>query len=532
MTRDLLCRIKPYIQPFERTLALQELATLAGTRPQPAHDDEPPTLFRVTTSTRASTLADALSYWERVNDNAVATRQALREATVNIMRNGIPLADLRAALPLGPDAILPNRRCLRYASHGLHEYRGKFFPQLVRSLINIARVPSRGLVADPMCGSGTTLVEAILAGRRVIGSDINPLSVELARTKCLVLSADPRRLQADYQRLRDRILKNKPQVAGRPLPYLSSLPLPDQEYLRGWFAEQVLADLDDVITSIQRVKDSTSRALFRLSLSNIIRRVSWQKDDDLRVRKEVRTDVEVDVMKEFLEELGRSIRVLLAFLYEDHMARGAFRVVEADARSITTPWKRITGRVDAVITSPPYATALPYIDTDRLSLSYLGLLSRPTHRLREVTMVGNREISDRLRADYWRQFERERHQLPDDLVRLLLRVERLNQHGSSGFRRKNMAALLAKYFLDMRQVLEQTRMLLKPRAKAYVVVGSNHTIARGEHIDIDTARHLSRLAELVGFTIGDHLAMEMLVSRDIFRKNASNAETILELINP
>ena len=34
-----------------------------------------------------------------------------------------------------------------------------------------------------------------------------------------------------------------------------------------------------------------------LSLSNVIRSVSWQKNDDLRVRKELRLDVEIDPIR-------------------------------------------------------------------------------------------------------------------------------------------------------------------------------------------------------------------------------------------
>ena len=44
--------------------------------------------------------------------------------------------------------------------HGLHPYLGKFPPQLAEALIR-RHCPEGGLVLDPFCGSGTTLVEAV-----------------------------------------------------------------------------------------------------------------------------------------------------------------------------------------------------------------------------------------------------------------------------------------------------------------------------------------------------------------------------------
>ena len=96
---------------------------------------------------------------------------------MGIARNGAAAGALPKTVRMLVPSTLPNKRCLRYATHGLHEYRGKFFPQLVRALMNIARLPEDAVVLDPMCGSGTTLVEARLSGRRSYGLDMNPLSV-------------------------------------------------------------------------------------------------------------------------------------------------------------------------------------------------------------------------------------------------------------------------------------------------------------------------------------------------------------------
>ncbi|HEV2224516.1 MAG TPA: hypothetical protein VGR84_16105 [Candidatus Acidoferrales bacterium] len=525
MKQQCVCRMKPYIQPFERTLAVAELSAIARTKPIAVDRTEEPVLFSLPMATKADALVRHLAYWEVVETNKPCfTTQVLRERTVNVVRNGVPPKDIPQLLK--DDIVLPNRRCLRYGTHGIHEYRGKFFPQLVRSLINIADVPKRGIVADPMCGSGTTDVEAVLGEYRALGLDMNPLSVLMAHNKCALLSVAPELLNSSYEAIRDKLIRPSSKRNGK-LTYFASLPARDQEYLSGWFSEQVLQDLDEVARTIEQ-SDKRVRDFFRLSLSNIIRSVSWQKDDDLRVRKELRLDAEIDPIREFLEELGRSVRVVLAFLYHNRETQfGPFDIAEGDARDLATAWSKWRDKIDTIITSPPYATALPYLDTDRLSLSYLGLLPRPEHRHLDQHMIGNREISEKQRSMYWRIFESKKKKLPKSVSVLIQKVDALNSKIEVGFRRRNLPALLTKYFLDMQQVFEGMKAVLRPGCPAYVVVGNNHTIAGGERVEIETASLLVEIAAAVGMKSERRIPMEMLVSRDIFKKNAVASEEIL-----
>lgn len=527
---NLRFRIKPYIQPFERRLALLELAALTGADPIPVDgslDDAGE--FLINTHARRTTLSARLAFWEAVIGNVeTPTTQALLEATTNVVRNGVPLAEIARTLPFTATPVLPNRRCLRYGTHGLHEYRGKFFPQLVRALINTSKVPIGGVIADPMCGSGTTIVEANTAGFTALGADINPLSVLMARTKAGLLTVPPAKLARSYEALRESLLAPRPRGAGGPLAYFASLPHADQQYLASWFSEQVLRDLDRIATAVGNERDPEIRNYFRLALSNIIRSVSWQKLDDLRVRKHVRLDDDIDPVKEFLEGLGRSTRSILAILHQRGKARtGNFEVVEHSATDLERAWPNFVGRVDTVITSPPYATALPYLDTDRLSLCYLGLLPRPLHRQRDAAMIGNREISERKRLSHWKDFLDAKDSLPESITRLVEKIDNLNSHSDVGFRRRNLAALLGRYFLDMRSVLLGVKRVLKKDGCAYVVIGNNSTTAGGERVSIETATLLEDLAKRVGFVSEGSIPMDMLVSRDIFRKNAMASEVIL-----
>jgi DNA modification methylase len=68
-----------------------------------------------------------------------------------------------------------------WATHGKNaKFRGNWAPQIPRNLILRYSKPG-DLVLDPMCGSGTTLVECKLLGRNAIGFDINPKMVNLSQ---------------------------------------------------------------------------------------------------------------------------------------------------------------------------------------------------------------------------------------------------------------------------------------------------------------------------------------------------------------
>ena len=526
----LVCKMKEYIQPFERHLALAELRALAHGPITPLDGDNDTAVhFAINGRNNAEHLRSALAYWCSVgSDTDALTLQLRGEATSLIARNGSDTQTFPETVQALVPRTLPNKRCLRYATHGIHEYRGKFFPQLVRSLMNSIDLPGEAFIVDPMCGSGTTLVEALLSGRRCFGLDRNPLSAFIADVKCEALTLEPTELLSSLAKLQE-ILDGplKLRLEGRKSDLLSES---DRAYLQRWFSATVLLEMDHIDNAVASLPSQPIRNFFSVCLSNILRAVSLQKNDDLRIRREIADIPLGETVRRFLAEALRSTRLVAAFLIERGPATAdGWRVDLGDARHTASLVPDLVGNVDAVITSPPYATALPYIDTDRLSLVYLGLLPRKAHRPLDSHMIGNREVTPKERERLWGAYEQNRELLPRVTRQLIEKIDRLNKNGDVGFRRRNLSALLSKYFFDMRLVIQDIRRLLRPHGTAFLVVGNNRTTAGGRNVEIKTAYHLEQISAEIGFHLSGNLSMEMLVSRDIFRRNAMPSEQILVL---
>lgn len=74
----------------------------------------------------------------------------------------------------------PNRG--KWATHDA-KYRGNWSPYIPRNLI-LRYTKEKDLVLDQFVGGGTTLVEAKLLNRNVIGVDVNPIALERCKEKC------------------------------------------------------------------------------------------------------------------------------------------------------------------------------------------------------------------------------------------------------------------------------------------------------------------------------------------------------------
>lgn len=92
---------------------------------------------------------------------------------------------VQAALVAGARDAAP----VRGLTHGFYKYPARFSPIFARAAIQAFSDPG-DLVLDPHVGGGTTLVEAIAAGREAVGVDISTLAEFVTSIKCTIFSED------------------------------------------------------------------------------------------------------------------------------------------------------------------------------------------------------------------------------------------------------------------------------------------------------------------------------------------------------
>jgi len=78
-------------------------------------------------------------------------------------------------------------------THNFYRYPARFSPTFASTAIHLFSKPG-DIVLDPYMGGGTTVIEAMLAGRHVIGTDLNSLAVFIAKVKTTKLNPNEKNI--------------------------------------------------------------------------------------------------------------------------------------------------------------------------------------------------------------------------------------------------------------------------------------------------------------------------------------------------
>src|SRR5262249_20113364 len=132
------------------------------------------------------------------------------------------------------------------------------------------------------------------------------------------------------------------------------------------------AALSSALSQINAAPDTTARRLCLLALSSILRGVSLQLPEDLRIRRRPEP-FEAPLLAGAFTAAVAEIREGIVEMSSWGEPTGSHEIARGSADDIGV-FRAVSGdRRRLIVTSPPYATALPYIDTDRLSILALGL---------------------------------------------------------------------------------------------------------------------------------------------------------------
>jgi DNA methylase len=413
------------------------------------------------------------------------------------------------------------RQATRYSVHALHEYKGRFNPQLARFLLNYLAQSKQARVLDPFCGSGTTIVESELNGFSATGIDSNPLAVFISKAKLRALGTSAHEIASVFDILLERMSKNpEPKSAG------SADAIDRTEYLKRWFPSETLTVIESLRRSILETAGRAAPVLLTLA-SDLLREYSLQEPSDLRIRRRICPLPE----RPFLDALQTRVGNFLATLESAQTITGILKIrsraLLTDARHLATHKTLSAERFDLVITSPPYATALPYIDTQRLSLIWLGLSTPKQLRALEAEAIGSRELNGQSEG-LGERLHLNSDNLPAIIYSFCRRLKKAVSQ-DDGFRRQAVPALIYRYFSDMKGTLASLRPLLRRRARVAMVIGTNHTNLSSLRFDIDTPRFVRLIGQDLGYSVSEIIALQTYQRYGLHHKNAIQDESLIIL---
>jgi len=239
----------------------------------------------------------------------------------------------------------------QYLTHTFHSYPARFIPQIPLSFIKLFTKENE-TVLDPMCGCGTTLVEAFLNNRNSIGNDFNPLATLITKVKTTLINENEfryfnkklavmkRYLDLDYRRVDERINN-----------------LPNRKVSK-IFNRVVISKLESIRETLLEVKEEGHNDLFdfgRVALSSTIWSLVENGDgidvDDIFLKK-------VKSMQNNLNKMAKIIKTIPEVI-----------VICGDARKLDVK----NDSIDLIVTSPPYVNALDYYRAHMYNMLWLGM---------------------------------------------------------------------------------------------------------------------------------------------------------------
>ena len=385
-----------------------------------------------------------------------------------------------------------------YTTHGIHPFPAKFPPQLPRLFIKNLTYPN-DVVLDPMAGSGTTVLEAYLCGRRAIGVDIDPLALRIISAK--VCPSDAEQVLDAMRVLCHRVEQDLKEDNNTFLnKFRSQFDEETINFITYWFSPRVYKTLFYLKNEINNIQERELRLFFEIAFSSTIitksggvslaldlahtrpHRAKMVYDENgekvfceelLNNISQHRLRLLTKRLRPVLDEFKKRVNANLQMSFSLDKNTPIPKIINSEAQFI--PLKNES--VDLIITSPPYASnAIDYIRAHKFSLVWFGYSISELNRRRRKYIGQDGDSRSRDVA------------LPPAVGRVLRSIE---------YKDKNKMKSVRNYYIEMGNVLSEMYRVLRPGRAAIVVVGTS--VIRGVDIQIDNC--LVELGRQIGFDV-------------------------------
>ncbi|PKP10442.1 MAG: DNA methyltransferase [Bacteroidetes bacterium HGW-Bacteroidetes-4] len=256
-------------------------------------------------------------------------------------------------------------------THGFHTYPAMMIPQIAQKLISDFGKNATTLL-DPYCGTGTSLVEANLAGINSIGFDLNPLARLIAKVKTTPIELQTLRLH--IQDFDNFLFKFR---YGFELK--ESIICPSFSKIDFWFSKEVKQKLAVINNYIESVENSDISDFFKVAFSQTIRDTSWTRNNEFKLYKmspEQIKSFKPDPFNKIAEVLGRNYKGLEDFILSKKNDSYS-RLFDVNSINSISKRKIADSSIDVVVTSPPYgdsSTTVAYGQFSALANQWLGFM--------------------------------------------------------------------------------------------------------------------------------------------------------------
>jgi DNA modification methylase len=349
-------------------------------------------------------------------------------------------------------------------------FSGAFVDSVLTSYLNNTK--NSGFVLDPFAGVGTTLVQAVVRGYRVVGFEINPYASLAANVKLSAIDLDPRKLEKTISQMRSdsrkwRVGEGDPTFA--PIGFRSRVP---------FFSPKVETQVFQALEFISNITDNLIRDLLRVAFGAVMVSFSnYTYEPSLSTRRAAGKAWinEADVAGALLEKL-RQMQSDIRWLRAEAKGEKLNRRLVYNEDFFEGQRRLEDGSVRLMVTSPPYLNNYHYARNTRPQLYWLGLISSPKEQ---------RPLEEKNFGTFW-QIARTKDPVSlnfnhGELERILEQLRQLSpekgEYGGLGW-----ANYAASYFNDCERFMIAMKRCLRKDGTGVIVVGNS--ILQGINIKV------------------------------------------------